>query len=160
MTKNRWNLPDLGLGVGLRTPHYSHILAERPEIGFFEVLTENYLDTGGRPLYLLDKIAEHYPMVMHGVSMSIGSVDPLDWDYLRRLKSLADRVDPLDAEQDVDDDHGEQPDETESEVVPSDDLVVGGREHLDQGIEPARRATRGGGVDVDRAALGGSDVGT
>jgi len=59
MTKNRWNFPDLGLGVGLRTPHYAHILSERPEIGFFEVLTENYLDTGGRPLYMLDRCIVH-----------------------------------------------------------------------------------------------------
>ena len=95
MTENRWNLPDLGLGVGLRTPHYAHILAERPDIGFFEVLTENYLDTGGRPLYLLDKIAEHYPMVMHGVSMSIGSTDEIDFDYLAKVKALAARTGAL-----------------------------------------------------------------
>ena len=95
MTENRWNLPDLGLGVGLRTPHYAHILSERPDIGFFEVLTENYLDTGGRPLYLLDKIAEHYPMVMHGVSMSIGSTDEIDFDYLAKVKALAARTGAL-----------------------------------------------------------------
>ena len=55
------------------TTHYAHILSERPEIGFFEILTENYLDTGGRPLHILDLIAERYPVVMHGVSLSIGS---------------------------------------------------------------------------------------
>jgi uncharacterized protein (UPF0276 family) len=92
MTPNRWNYPDLGLGVGLRTSHFSHILSQRPEIGFFEVLTENFLDTGGRPLFILDQIAEHYPVVMHGVSMSIGSTDPLDFDYLAKVKALAARI--------------------------------------------------------------------
>jgi uncharacterized protein (UPF0276 family) len=92
MSENRWSFPDLGLGVGLRTPHYAHILSEKPDIGFFEVLTENYLDTGGRPLYLLDKIAELYPIVMHGVSMSIGSTDPIDFDYLAKVKALAART--------------------------------------------------------------------
>jgi len=92
MKDNRWSFPDLGLGVGLRTPHYAHILSEKPDIGFFEVLTENYLDTGGRPLYMLDRIAELYPMVMHGVSMSIGSTDPIDFDYLAKVKALAART--------------------------------------------------------------------
>ena len=95
MSENRWSFPDLGLGVGLRTPHYAHILSEKPDIGFFEVLTETYLDTGGRPLYLLDQIAELYPMVMHGVSMSIGSTDPIDFDYLAKVKALAARTGAL-----------------------------------------------------------------
>ncbi len=95
MSENRWSFPDLGLGVGLRTPHYAHILSEKPDIGFFEILTENYLDTGGRPLYLLDKIAELYPIVMHGVSMSIGSTDPIDFDYLAKVKALAARTGAL-----------------------------------------------------------------
>ncbi len=95
MKDNRWSFPDLGLGVGLRTPHYAHILSEKPDIGFFEFLTENYLDTGGRPLYLLDKIAELYPIVMHGVSMSIGSTDPIDFDYLAKVKALAARTGAL-----------------------------------------------------------------
>ena len=95
MKDNRWSFPDLGLGVGLRTPHYAHILSEKPDIGFFEVLTENYLDTGGRPLYMLDRIAELYPMVMHGVSMSIGSTDPIDFDYLAKVKALAARTGAL-----------------------------------------------------------------
>jgi hypothetical protein len=92
MTRNRWNFPDLGLGVGLRTTHFSYILGERPEIGFFEVLTENFLDTGGRPLFTLDQIAERYPIVMHGVSLSIGSTDPLDLHYLGKVKALAERT--------------------------------------------------------------------
>ncbi len=92
MSQNRWNLPDLGLGLGLRSPHVRHILAERPPVGFFEILSENYMATGGRPLQVLDEIAELYPIVMHGVSMSIGSTDPLDLRYLKELRLLADRV--------------------------------------------------------------------
>ncbi|HVO09738.1 MAG TPA: DUF692 domain-containing protein [Vicinamibacteria bacterium] len=92
MSRNRWDHPDLGLGVGLRTAHFAHILSQRPELGFFEVLTENFLDTGGRPLFVLDQIAERYPIVMHGVSLSIGSTDPLDFDYLRKVKDLARRT--------------------------------------------------------------------
>ncbi|MBZ5589161.1 MAG: DUF692 domain-containing protein [Acidobacteriia bacterium] len=91
-TLNRWGFPDLGLGVGLRTVHFSHILGQRPEVGFFEVLTENFLDTGGRPLFVLDRIAEHYRLVMHGVSMSVGSTDPIDFAYLAKVKALADRI--------------------------------------------------------------------
>ena len=95
MHDNRWGFPDLGLGLGLRTTHYAHILSERPDIGFFEILTENYLDTGGRPLFMLDQISELYPTVMHGVSMSIGSTDPIDFDYLAKVKALADRTGSL-----------------------------------------------------------------
>ena len=89
---NRWNFPDLGVGIGLRTVHYPHILEKKPEIDFFEILSENYMSTGGRPLWTLDQVAERYPIVMHGVSMSIGSVDPLNFDHLGKLKKLADRT--------------------------------------------------------------------
>lgn len=92
---NRWNLPDLGIGIGLRTAHYSHILSQWPEVDWFEIISENFMHTGGRPLAILDQIAERYKIVMHGVSMSIGSTDPLDWDYLRELKKLAKRVNPV-----------------------------------------------------------------
>ncbi len=92
MSENRWNLPDLGLGVGLRSRHVRHILDERPAVDFFEIISENYMATGGRPLQVLDEIAELYPIVMHGVSMSIGSTDPLDLGYLKELRLLADRV--------------------------------------------------------------------
>ena len=95
MKDNRWNFPDLGLGVGLRTTHFSHILSTRPDIGFFEILTENYLDTGGRPLHVVDQIAEQYPIVMHGVSMSIGSTDPIDREYVAKVKALAERTGAL-----------------------------------------------------------------
>ncbi len=84
--------PFLGFGLGLRTDHYHDILAQQPALDWFEVLTENYLIPGGKPLYYLDQIKERYPMVMHGVSMSLGSTDPLDWDYLQQVKNLAQRI--------------------------------------------------------------------
>ncbi len=80
---------NLGLGVGLRSVHYAHILEHAPAVDWFEVISENYMDSGGRPRYVLDQIAERYPIVMHGVSLSIGSTEPLDFDYLARLKRLA-----------------------------------------------------------------------
>jgi uncharacterized protein (UPF0276 family) len=72
--------------------HFGEILAKRPAIDWFEVLSENFLDTGGRPLYVLDQVAERYPVALHGVSMSIGSTDPLDFTYLGKLKELARRT--------------------------------------------------------------------
>lgn len=89
---NRFGLPDLGIGIGLRTSHYGHILSEWPDIDWFEALTENYLDTGGRPAHVLGEVAKRYPVVMHGVSMSIGGTDPLDTAYLTKVKALADRI--------------------------------------------------------------------
>jgi len=83
---------DLGIGVGLRTVHYGHIVENGPAVDWFEILSENYMNTAGRPLHFLDQIAERYPIVMHGVSLSIGSTDELDWDYLRGLKELRQRV--------------------------------------------------------------------
>jgi uncharacterized protein (UPF0276 family) len=91
-SSSRWGFPDLGIGVGLRTVHYPHILEKKPEVDFFEILSENYLDTAGRPLWVLEQVAARYPIVMHGVSMSIGSADPLDRGYLAKLKSLAART--------------------------------------------------------------------
>jgi uncharacterized protein (UPF0276 family) len=88
----RFPLPDLGIGLGLRTVHYRHIVEERPPVAWFEILSENYMQTEGKPLYFLDAIAEHYPMVMHGVSLSIGSADPLDRAYLTELRALRDRT--------------------------------------------------------------------
>ena len=84
----------LGFGLGLRVDHYEAILAERPAIDWFEVLTENYLVPGGKPLHYLGRIREHYPLVMHGVSMSIGSTAPLDREYLAQVKRLAQRIEP------------------------------------------------------------------
>ena len=91
------NLPrlghaDLGLGLGLRTVHFHHILNERPVVDWFEAISENFMDSGGRPRYVLDQVAERYPVVLHGVSLSIGSTDPLDFDYLKKLKRLANGV--------------------------------------------------------------------
>ncbi len=84
--------PHLGFGLGLRTEHYETIINENPAIDWLEIITENYLVPGGQPLYFLDKIRELYPMVMHGVSLSIGSGDPIDWDYLKQVKQLAHRI--------------------------------------------------------------------
>jgi uncharacterized protein len=89
---NRWNLPDLGIGIGLRTVHFPHILSQKPAIDWFEVLSENFMDSGGRPLWVLDQVAERYPVVLHGVSLSIGGSDPLDFEYLGKLKALAART--------------------------------------------------------------------
>ena len=82
---------DLGVGVGLRTVHYSHILADQPEMDWFEILSENYMNTGGRPLHILDQVAERYPVVMHGVSMNLGSTDEINVPYLKELKAVRDR---------------------------------------------------------------------
>ena len=90
--KNRFGLPNLGIGLGLRTAHYAHILEHRPDVGWFEILSENYMQTAGKPLYFLDAIAADYPIVMHGVSLSIGSTDPLDRAYLAELRALRDRT--------------------------------------------------------------------
>jgi uncharacterized protein (UPF0276 family) len=90
----RLGLPHLGLGVGLRTVHFDHLLRHRPAVDWLEVISENFMDSAGRPRYVLDQIAERYPVVMHGVSLSIGSTDPLNLDYLRKLKRLADAVQP------------------------------------------------------------------
>jgi uncharacterized protein len=89
---NCFGLPNLGIGVGLRTVHYAHILEEHPSVDWFEIISENFMETRGRPLYVLDQIAERYPIVMHGVGMSIGSSDPLDDRYLDELKALRDRI--------------------------------------------------------------------
>ncbi len=89
---NRFQLPDLGIGIGLRTTHYAEILEGQASVAWFEVLSENYMQTRGRPLAILDQIAERHAVAMHGVSMSIGSTDPLDHDYLRELKALRDRI--------------------------------------------------------------------
>jgi uncharacterized protein (UPF0276 family) len=88
------DLPFLGFGLGLRPPHYHAILDTRPAVDWFEILSENYLVPGGKPLHFLDRIRADYPMVMHGVSLSIGSTDALDMAYLRDLKALAERVEP------------------------------------------------------------------
>ncbi len=88
----RLGYPDLGLGVGLRNAHFGYILEHQPPVDWFEVISENFIDSAGRPRYVLEQIAERYPVVMHGVSLSIGSTDPLNFDYLTKLKRLAREV--------------------------------------------------------------------
>lgn len=89
---SRTEFENLGLGLGLRSVHYTHILDRWPKVDWFEIVSENYMDSGGRPLAILDQVAERYPIVMHGVSLSIGSTDPLDREYLAKLKRLAERT--------------------------------------------------------------------
>ncbi len=88
----------LGFGLGLRTEHYNDILESKPpenlKVDWFEALSENYMIAGGKPLDYLDKIRANYPVVLHGVSLSIGSTADIDYNYLRDLKKLADRVQP------------------------------------------------------------------
>ena len=84
-----------GFGLGLRTQHYNDFLAEPQPVDWLEVISDNYMVEGGKPLAMLDKIRAQYPMVMHGVSMSIGSINGVDKDYLRKLKVLEQRVEPM-----------------------------------------------------------------
>jgi hypothetical protein len=87
-------VPDLGHGVGLRREHFDRVLSDRTGVDWFEVISENYLVKGGRPLHILDRVRRDYPLVLHGVSLSIGSTDPLDRGYLDRLRDLAARIEP------------------------------------------------------------------
>jgi len=97
--------PALGVGVGLRSTHYGHILDHRPAVPWFEVISENYMGIrgavasgtlgGGRPREILEKIRQDYPIMLHGVSLNIGSTDPLRLDYLDRLKELAKHFQPV-----------------------------------------------------------------
>lgn len=84
----------LGFGLGLRPQHYAEILDSDPLVDWFEVISENYMVPGGQPLAMLEAIRARYPIVMHGVSLSIASTAPLNMDYLRDLKALADRFEP------------------------------------------------------------------
>lgn len=86
--------PFLGFGLGLRTEHYDYVLEHKPAVDWFEIISENYMVPGGKPLDYLDRIRNDYPMVMHGVSLSIGSTDPLNKTYLKNLKQLMQRVQP------------------------------------------------------------------
>ena len=82
----------LCIGVGLRSAHYAHILTEQPDVDWFEILSDNTMIDGGRPLWVLDQILERYPVVQHGVGLYPGSAQGLDRDYLRRLKALTRRT--------------------------------------------------------------------
>jgi uncharacterized protein (UPF0276 family) len=85
---NRSSLPYLGFGLGLRSKHYDDFIETRPQVDWLEIISESFFVETGRPRYFLDQIREHYTIVPHGVSLSIGSSDPLDWDYLKKLKKL------------------------------------------------------------------------
>ena len=89
---DRSEFPALGYGVGLRRPHYSHVIGEQPRVDWFEIISENFMVEGGRPLAVLEAVRRDYPIVMHGVSLSIGSSDPLNHAYLGALRTLVRRI--------------------------------------------------------------------
>jgi Protein of unknown function (DUF692) len=88
---NRSDFASLGFGVGLRRPHYLQVLDDHPRMDWFEVTSENFMVEGGRPIEVLESVRLRYPIVMHGVSLSIGSTDPLNFAYLRQLATLVRR---------------------------------------------------------------------
>ncbi len=90
----RAEFPFLGYGAGLRRPHYAEVAGGRPRMDWFEIVSENFMVAGGPALKTLERVRANYPVVMHGVSLSIGSTDPLDRDYLRQLAELARRIEP------------------------------------------------------------------
>ena len=93
MAANPFNgFTEYGVGVGLRIPHYRHILERKPVVDWFEIISENFMVDGGRPLAILDQILEQYRVVQHGVSLYLGSAGPLDREHLARLKALARRT--------------------------------------------------------------------
>jgi uncharacterized protein len=92
MAKDAKTLPNLGIGVGLRIPHYDDIFKSNPEIDWFEIISENFMVDGGKPIENLERILDRYTVVQHGVSLAIGSPDPLDFDYLKKLKQLAKKT--------------------------------------------------------------------
>ena len=93
MPANRFNaFTEYGVGIGLRIPHYDHILSRKPVVDWFEIISENFMVDGGRPLRLLDDILDQYRVVQHGVSMYFGSAQPLSREHLRRLKTLFKRT--------------------------------------------------------------------
>src|SRR5207237_7347330 len=86
------NFTDYGIGIGLRVPHYRHILAHKPVVDWFEIISENFMVDGGRPLEVLDSILEQYRVVQHGVAMYFGSADRLSREHLKKLKRLVKRT--------------------------------------------------------------------
>jgi hypothetical protein len=91
---NKFGCPNLGFGIGLRTDHYPDFLNGHPNVDFLEIISEGFMIEGGRPLHILDQLRDRYPIIPHGVSLSIGSIDPLDESYLTRLKGLLDKINP------------------------------------------------------------------
>lgn len=94
LENQRLGLPNLGLGVGLRNQHFAYLMRNDPQVDWFEIISENFIDNFGFARHVLERMASIRPIVMHGVSMSIGSTDPLDWEYLKSLKTLAEFVQP------------------------------------------------------------------
>ena len=93
MPANRFNgFTEYGIGLGLRVPHYQHILSEKPTCDWFEIISENFMVDAGRPLHVLDQILEQYRVVQHGVAMYLGSTDGLNWDHLKKIKRLVKRT--------------------------------------------------------------------
>jgi len=93
MPANPFNaFTDYGVGIGLRLPHYQHILSKKPVVDWFEIISENFMVDGGRPLEILDQILEQYRVVQHGVSMYFGSAEPLNREHLRKIKRLVRRT--------------------------------------------------------------------
>jgi hypothetical protein len=93
MPANRFNaFTDYGVGIGLRIPHYRHIFSRKPVVDWFEIISENFMVDGGRPLEMLDQILERYRVVQHGVSMYFGSAEPLNREHLKKLKRLVKRT--------------------------------------------------------------------
>ena len=93
MGTNRFNnFTEYGIGIGLRQPHYDHILSRKPVVDWFEIISENFMIDGGRPLQILDQILEQYKVVQHGVSMYFGSAEKPNREHLRRLKELVKRT--------------------------------------------------------------------
>jgi uncharacterized protein (UPF0276 family) len=88
----KFKVPQLGIGLGFRFPHFDEILESLPPLGWFEIISETFMQAGGKSQYYLEKLLEHYPIVQHGVSLSIGSTDPLDFEYLKKLKALAQKT--------------------------------------------------------------------
>lgn len=87
--------PFVGFGLGMRRDHYSRFLDGTATVDFVEVISENFMVDGGRPLDTLERVRAHYPVILHGVSLSVGSAHGIDAQYLARLRRLADRIDPL-----------------------------------------------------------------
>jgi uncharacterized protein (UPF0276 family) len=92
--RQRHRIPDLGIGVGFRSPHHQHVLTEKPRMDWFEVISDNYVLEPAIPVSKLERLCASYRVVPHGVSMSIGQTDPLDMDYLGRLKKLVRKINP------------------------------------------------------------------
>lgn len=92
MARTNKDIPRLGIGLGLRIPHYKDIFEKSPPVDWFEIISENFMVDGGKPLENLERILEKYTVVQHGVSLAIGSPDPLNFDYLKKLKKLAQKT--------------------------------------------------------------------